>query len=55
MGSSLDALDNPPADLETVSGLELRLVGASEFTPRGASGPQTFELTTQLRFANKGN
>lgn len=55
VGSSLDALDSPPANLETVSGLELRLVGASEFTPRGASGPQTFELTTQLRFVNRDN
>jgi len=55
VGSSIDALDNPPADLTTVSGLELRLVGASEFIPRGASGAQTFELVTQLRFANKGN
>ena len=53
--ASLDALGNPPADLETVTGLELRLVGSSEFTPRGASGPQTFELTTQLRFTNRGN
>lgn len=55
VGSSLDALDNPPADLGTVSGIELRLVGASEFTPRGASGPQTFELAAQVRFANKNN
>ena len=55
VGSSFDALDNPPADLETVSGLELRLIGASESTPRGASRPQTFELVTQIRFANKGN
>jgi prepilin-type N-terminal cleavage/methylation domain-containing protein len=53
VGASLDALDTPPADLETVTGLEVRLVGASEFTPRGASGPQTFDLTTQLRFANR--
>jgi prepilin-type N-terminal cleavage/methylation domain-containing protein len=55
VGASLDALDAPPADLETVNGLELRLIGESEFTPRGASGPQAFELITQLRFANKGN
>jgi len=55
VGSSIDALDSPPGDLSTVTGLELRLVGASEFTPRGASGPQTFELVTQIRFANKDN
>ncbi len=55
VGSSLDALNNPPADLNTVSGLELRLVGASEFLPRGESRAQTFELVTQLRFQNKGN
>ena len=55
VGSSFDALDDPPADLSTVSGLELRLVGASDFVPRGADRAQTFELVTQIRFANTAN
>lgn len=53
VGSSTTALTSPPADLTTVSGLELRLVGASEFTPRGATDPQIFDLVTQVRFANR--
>jgi len=55
VGSSFEALDDPPADLSTVSGLELRLVGASEFVPRGADRAQTFQLVTQIRFANTAN
>ncbi len=55
VGSSTTALDNPPADLGTVTGLELRLVGASDFVPRGAPKAQTFELVTQVRFHNKAN
>jgi len=55
VGSSFAALDDPPADLSTVSGLELRLVGASEFVPRGADRAQMFELVTQIRFANTAN
>jgi prepilin-type N-terminal cleavage/methylation domain-containing protein len=53
VGSSTTALASPPADLTTVSGLELRFVGASEFTPRGAADPQVFDLATQVRFANR--
>jgi len=55
VGSSLTALTSPPGDLSTVTGLELRLIGASEFVPRGAPRAQTFELVTQVRFANRGN
>jgi prepilin-type N-terminal cleavage/methylation domain-containing protein len=54
-GTSLTALTTPPADLSTVLGLELRLVGASETTPRGASGPSTFPLVAQVQFMNRGN
>lgn len=42
----------PPADLSTVRGLELRLVGASEATAPGVAGYETFDLTTQVPFAN---
>jgi len=55
VGSSTTALDNPPGDLETVTGIELRLVGASQYVPRGATKAQTFELVTQARFQNKFN
>lgn len=53
VGQGTTALSSPPADLTTVTGLELRLVGASELTPRGASAPQIFDLITQVRFANR--
>ena len=52
VGWSFQALNSPPADLSTVSGLELRLVGASEFIPRGATDAQTSDLSLQVRFAN---
>ena len=42
----------PPADLSQVTGLELRLVGASELTPRGSPRPPSFEITTRLNFFN---
>lgn len=42
-------------DYSSVRGLELRLVGASEHTPRGDSRPQLFDLTTRVTFLNKVN
>lgn len=45
----------PPGGIASVRGLELRLFGASEYTPRGDLGPQTFELATQVTFLNKVN
>jgi prepilin-type N-terminal cleavage/methylation domain-containing protein len=54
-GVSTTALNTPPADLSTVRGLEFRLIGASETTPRGASGPSTFPLVAQIQFMNRGN
>lgn len=55
VGPNLTLQETPPGDLETARGLELRLIGASESTPQGASGPETFELVTQVVFVNKGN
>lgn len=55
VGSSSTALDVPPGNLQTVMGLELRLIGASEYVPRGAPRAQTFELVTQVRFHNRTN
>ncbi len=43
----------PPGNLATVRGLEVRFLGASEQTPRGAPGAQIFDLTTQVRFRNR--
>lgn len=43
---------NPPADLTTVTGLELLLHGESELTPNGADGPQDFDLETRVTFLN---
>ncbi len=42
----------PPADLSQVTGLELRMVGASELTPLGSPRPPSFEITTRLNFYN---
>jgi prepilin-type N-terminal cleavage/methylation domain-containing protein len=53
VGGSTTALTSPPADLTTVTGLELRLVGASDFIPRKATRAQTFDLVPQLRFGNR--
>ncbi len=49
----MTALATPPANLGAVRGLELRLIGASETTPRGASGPSTFPLIAQVAFMNR--
>jgi len=55
VGTGLTAQNTPPATLSTVQGLELRLIGASETTPRGATGPSTFPLITQVHFMNRTN
>ncbi len=52
VGTALDALAAPPADLTTVSGLELKLLGMSELVPQGDSVPRTFDLRTRLTFMN---
>lgn len=55
VGPSLAPEDCPPAGgLPEVRGLELNFVGASEVTPRGSAGPQTFDLVTRVPFLNKG-
>ena len=41
-----------PADLSTVTGLDLILVGASEVTPQGSTGPLSFEVRTRVNFLN---
>ena len=42
----------PPAILDSVLGVRVRLVAASDQTPAGRSQPVTFDLTTTLLFRN---
>ena len=53
LGETMIVSDTVPADLETVRGLEFRLVGASEHPPQGSSVPTTFSLITRVPFQNK--
>ncbi len=45
----------PGGGLSTVRGLELRLVGESEFDAPGTTAPEEFRLITQIPFLNKVN
>jgi hypothetical protein len=46
----------PPAGgVDSIRGLELRLVAASEYPPRGSDKPTTFELIARVPFLNKVN
>jgi prepilin-type N-terminal cleavage/methylation domain-containing protein len=47
-----NAQDSPPGNLNDIQGLELRLVGESEDTPRQATEPAEFALVSQIRFVN---
>ena len=42
----------PPAVLDSVRGVRVKLVGASETVPQGRSQPVTFDLTTDILFRN---
>ncbi|MFQ5703265.1 MAG: PilW family protein [Gemmatimonadales bacterium] len=55
VGPSLQVNDNPPADLTTVNGLELKFVSASSSPPQGESAYQNFDLPVQVVFFNKSN
>ncbi len=50
--ATADAQDSPPGSLDDIQGLELRLVGESEDTPRQATEPAEFPLVSQIRFMN---
>jgi prepilin-type N-terminal cleavage/methylation domain-containing protein len=52
VGSAATAQASPPADLTTVVGLELNLVGSSEVTPLNSSEPPSFEISTRVNFLN---
>lgn len=48
-------VEAPPADLTTVRGLELRLIGESVATPQGREDVERFRLVTRVPFANRMN
>lgn len=52
VGTANSALASPPADLTTVVGLELNLLGSSEVTPLNSSEPPSFEISTRVNFLN---
>lgn len=47
------AVTNAPADLTTVTGLELRLWGESVSIPEGGTDPAVFDLVTRITFLNR--
>ena len=55
IGSNPQPTDVAPADLTTVSGLELKLVTESYEHPQGKSTYETFDLPIQIVFLNRVN
>ncbi|GBD31590.1 hypothetical protein HRbin33_00549 [bacterium HR33] len=53
LGANLNPTETVPPDLDSVRGLELRLVGASDYPPQGSSTPSRFDLRTRVAFMNK--
>jgi prepilin-type N-terminal cleavage/methylation domain-containing protein len=53
VGSADTANTNPPGALNTITGVELRLVGESQLRPEGASEPEEFLIRTRITFLNK--
>jgi prepilin-type N-terminal cleavage/methylation domain-containing protein len=51
-GPNLTPVLTPPADLTTVRGLELRLIGQSQHPASVGEPPQRFELITRFVFSN---
>jgi len=52
VGSRLTVRTTPPAVLDSVQGLRLVLVAASETAPEGRTKPETFTITTNVVFQN---
>lgn len=52
-GPNLQINANPPAVLDSVRGLELHLIGASDRTPLGSAQPPSFALRTKIAFLNR--
>lgn len=53
VGNGLTRQASPPAVLDSVRGIQLRLVGQSEDTPEGRTAPSRFDLTTGIVFVNR--
>ncbi len=53
LGEMLIPSDTVPSDLETIGGIELRLIGASEAPAQGSSVPTTFDVVTRIPFQNR--
>ena len=53
LGPGLTPSTTVPAVLDSVRGLELKLVGASDFAPQGQTTYQTFPLSTHVAFLNR--
>jgi type II secretory pathway pseudopilin PulG len=53
VGARLTPTATVPAVLDSVRGLELRLIGASDYAPQGTTRFQTFDLTTNVLFLNR--
>jgi hypothetical protein len=52
LDSALTAHATPPSDLNSVKGLRLLLVAASELPPEGRTAPMQFSLSTDVVFRN---
>ena len=52
VGTRLVPRTNPPAVLDSIRGLRLVLVAASETAPEGRATPETFTITTNVVFQN---
>jgi len=53
--ATLTLQNTPPADLNTVRGLELRLFAESQWPAQGTGAPQMFPLKTRVMFSNKAS
>ena len=53
VGSTLTVQDLPPAVLDSIQGLVLRISAESPQTPQGADGPEEFELSLRVKFLNR--
>lgn len=52
VGNAYALQSTPPAVLDSVRGVRVKLVGASETTPQGRAAPVKFDLTTDILFRN---
>jgi hypothetical protein len=52
-GNNLAVGASPPASLDSLRGIKLRLVGQSEDPPEGRTTPSNFDLATNIVFVNR--